>query len=239
VRAPKVRRLSEKDNVRTGFLDAAAFRRLLTQLPNDGLRDFVLFGYLCGWRKGSIASLRWEDVDLDAGEINLPGQFLKNGDPLTMAIAGELADVMARRKEARAIKTNSAVALSALVFHRYGAPVNEFRKAWASAAVQSGLAKWVCRKCQGESTVRRCPNCKTDGKYKGTIFHDLRRSSARDLIRSGVEESVAMRVVGHKSTSMFQRYNITDSEDVRAAMLSVEKYRKAQEQRVVAMEASR
>jgi integrase len=116
VRSPKFKQLDESKNARMGFLDAASFRRLLAHLPDDGLRDFVLFGYLCGWRKGSIASLRWEDVDLDSGEINLAGQFTKNGEPLKMAITGEIAELIARRSEARATKAGSGLLLSSLVF---------------------------------------------------------------------------------------------------------------------------
>jgi len=173
------------------------------------LKDFVLFAYLCGWRKGSIASLRWIDVDLDAGEMNLPGQFTKNGDPLKMVIEGELADIMKRRKEVRAVKSESGVELSGFVFHRNGSPVAEFKKSWATA----------CK-------LAKCP---------GRLFHDFRRTCARDLIRSGVDETVAMRITGHKTRSIFDRYNITNTDDLREAMLSVEKYRKAQKQTVVAM----
>src|SRR6202035_81876 len=77
-RAPHIRKLSEADNVREGFFDEAEARAVLLNLPDDGLRDFVLFGYLVGWRKGSIAKLRWTAVDLPAGEILLPGKFVKN-----------------------------------------------------------------------------------------------------------------------------------------------------------------
>ena len=171
----------------------------------------TLFGYLVGWRKGSIASLRWTDVDLEAAEINLPGEFVKNGEPLKMAIEGELAGLMARRKEARAVTTASGAVISALVFHRDGLPVKEFRKSWATATKLAG-----------------CP---------GRLFHDLRRTSARDLIRSGVPESVAMRVTGHKTNSMFTRYNITNADDLRAALRSVEKYRDGQQQKVVSISA--
>jgi integrase len=209
--APEIKHLSEKDDVRTGFFSDVEFRAVLSNLPGD-LRDFVLFGYLCGWRKGSISSLRWEDVDLDAREINLPGEYTKNGEPLTMAIEGELAEVMARRKDVRAFKTDSGATLTALVFHRNGEPVREFRKSWRTA----------CK-------LAKCP---------GKLFHDLRRTAARDLIRSGVHESVAMRVTGHLTNSMFQRYNITNTDDLREAMLSVEKYRKAQQQKVAAISAA-
>jgi integrase len=77
------------------------------------------------------------------------------------------------------------------------------------------------------------------GEQQQEFFHDFRRTAARDLIRSGVPESVAMGITGHKTNSVFRRYNITDTEDIRKALRSVERYRGEQQQRVVAMEATR
>jgi integrase len=109
----------------------------------------------------------------------------------------------------RVVKADSGTVLSALVFHRKGRPVLEFKKSWGTA----------CK-------LAKCP---------GKLFHDFRRTCARDLIRSGVDETVAMRITGHKTRSVFDRYNISDTEDLREAMLSVEKYRKTQKQKVIAM----
>lgn len=208
IEPPKIRHLSEKDNVRKGFFSATEFRAVLAHLPSD-LKDFVLFGYLTGWRKGSITNLRWADVDREAKEINLPGKYVKNGEPLKMAIEGEMTEVMARRWEARAVRTDSETVISALVFHRGGEPVREFRKSWATATKQAGCG--------------------------GKLFHDLRRSAARDLVRAGVPQSVAMTITGHKTASMFTRYNITDDTDVRDAMRRVQSYREAGKQKAVSM----
>lgn len=59
--APRIRHLSEKGNARQGFFADSEFHLLMNHLP-EYLRDFALFGYLTGWRKGEIASLRWSDV---------------------------------------------------------------------------------------------------------------------------------------------------------------------------------
>jgi integrase len=59
---------------------------------------------------------------------------------------------------------------------------------------------------------------------EGLVFHDLRRSGVRNLIRAGVTETVAMSISGHRSLSMFQRYNITSLEDQAAAFTKLGEY---------------
>lgn len=64
---------------------------------------------------------------------------------------------------------------------------------------------------------------------------DLRRSALRNMIRAGVDESVAMDCSGHKSVSVFKRYNLTSETDLREAMQSVEQYNAEQRSKIVAI----
>lgn len=122
--APACKHLAERDNARTGFFSPTEFAAIYAHLE-DWLKDYTLFASLTGWRSGSISDLRWEAVDLEEGEVNLHGEFTKNGEPLKLPLEGELAELISRRRELRGVKTASGRKISALVFHREGEPITQ------------------------------------------------------------------------------------------------------------------
>jgi integrase len=241
--APKIRKLDESGNKRRGFFTEQDVRSVLSNLTPE-LADFILFAWLTGMRKGEIASLRWEDVDGD--EIVLRGENSKNGEERIIPFEGEeLIALMERRKAARQFKVKDAVMLSAFIFHRKGEPICEFRKAWARACCMAGLGKMVCPQCgEGVDAKGACEKCAVSWKheqlrYRGRIIHDFRRTAVRDMVRAGVPETVAMSISGHKTRSIFDRYNITDKRDQREALRATQLYRQqqAEEKTVVTMPA--
>lgn len=207
---PRMAHLSERDNVRKGFFSEAEIRRVISHLP-DHLQDFVLFGYLTGMRKSEIGSLEWSD--LDGSVLKLRAENAKNGEGRPLPIVGELADLIARRRAARQVRIGETVMLANLIFHRQGLPIAEFRKSWASACRRAGV--------------------------DGRLFHDLRRSAVRDLVRAGVPETVAMKISGHKTRSVFDRYNIGDTRDMEQAFARRAEYLKTQQENVAVMPAAK
>jgi integrase len=229
--APVIRHLSEAGNVRQGFFTDAEFRAVVEGLP-EYLKDFASFAYYTGMRKGEVASLRWEDVEGDV--ISLRAENAKNGEARSVPLEGELAELIERRRTARRVKKGQAVMLAAWVFHRDGEAVGDFRKAWATACVIAGIGKLLCPVCDSPTDAeRKCGKCsktwqRDQLKYTGRCFHDFRRTAVRDMVRAGVPETVAMSISGHKTRSMFDRYNITNERDRREALRQTQEYRQQQ-----------
>jgi hypothetical protein len=82
------------------------------------------------------------------------------------------------------------------LFHRKGKPIKSFRRAWLTACLKAGLARIVSEKPRVIEAHR--------------IPHDFRRTAIRNLERAGVPRSVAMKMVGHKTESVYRRYAIVD-----------------------------
>jgi integrase len=65
-------------------------------------------------------------------------------------------------------------------------------------------------------------------KLSGLLFHDLRRSAVRNMIRRGVPQKTAQKISGHKTDAVFNRYNIISEGDIRDAARKIEEGAKAQ-----------
>src|SRR5205823_6126990 len=130
-----------------------------------------------------------------------------NREGRVLVLEGEIAELMERRRAARQVRTANGCIATGLVFHHEGRPIVDFRKAWATARKLAGVPD--------------------------RLFHDFRRTAVRNMVRAGVPEKVAMQVSGHKTRSIFDRYNIVSESDIREAIESTQQYLRSARENVV------
>jgi integrase len=191
-RKPYIPMLKE-NNARKGFFEHGEFIAFRNALP-EYLKPVVTFAYYTGWRKQEILSLKWSQVDLNGRTVRLEVGTTKNDKGRLIVLDGELLETMQRQWERRKVAEipgHSPTLLCPYVFHHDGQPVRDFRKAWYKARKETGLTT--------------------------KILHDFRRTAVRDAVRAGVPERVAMMESGHKTRSVFDRYNIVSEDDLKEA----------------------
>ena len=187
---PHVPMLRE-NNTRKGFFERSQFEAVRDHLP-AALRPVIEFAYLTGWRiKSEVLPLQWQYVNREGKSITL--ETSKNGEPRTINYGQLPALVMLIEQQWNAVVTlRKKGMLCPWVFHRDGSRIKDFRHAWKTAAKQAGVP--------------------------GKIPHDFRRTAVRNLVRAGVPDTVAMKITGHLTRSIFDRYNITSETDVAEAL---------------------
>ncbi|HJY08054.1 MAG TPA: site-specific integrase [Bryobacteraceae bacterium] len=172
--------------------------RLILDALTDEIKPVFVVAYHLGMRTGELLKIKRSWVDLDEGLIYVNGRVTKNKNPKVAPIYGDMRPWLEMLLSRGAVESPKCIWL----FSRNGKPVKDFKADWAQA----------CEKAD----------------VPGLLFHDLRRTAVRNMIRAGVPEKVAMQISGHKTASMLWRYNITDARDIKDAGKRTERYLEAQ-----------
>jgi integrase len=198
---PAFKELAQKEkNARQGFWEHQEYEAFRDALPVDERPVFVA-GYWTGCRFGELVQIEWPQVDLQGQAIRLRDDQTKPGEPRIIPLGGpgnDLYEMLLDQQKRHATLCPESPWLffrqgSSDPTHksvRRGQPVEDMRKGWDKASAATGIKR---------------------------LFHDLRRTGVRNLVRAGVPEKVAMLISGHKTRSVFERYNIVDERDLHDA----------------------
>ncbi len=212
----------KENNTRRGFLELDGYARLAGECARVGLwlRALLETAYTFGFRLGELRSMQCRQVNLFTGTISL--ETSKNGEPREAYMTASVRELLTALTVGK--KPDD------FVFTRDGSPLGNFRKTWANVCVAAGVGAFYCPSCDEKVTVDSdgpSVHCggewgRSDLKYRGLIFHDLRRCAVRGLIRAGVAQKTAMSITGHKTIAVFQRYQIVAPADKQEATRKLE-----------------
>jgi len=185
---------------RKGFFEAHQLAAVRARLPVD-LRVAVTIAYTFGWRMQSeILTLTLAQVDLEANTLRLEPGTTKNEDGRTAYLTPELRTMLAEQitRVKKVAKTRGQV-IPHLFPHlsgkREGQRIHDLHGRWVTACKKVG-----------------CP---------GMLVHDLRRTAVRNLVNRGVSERVSMKITGHRTRSIFDRYHIVSPQDLQDAAVKM------------------
>jgi integrase len=216
---PYIPHLAE-NNARQGYFEHGEYLALRKALPSY-LKPVISMAYHTGMRKEEILGLQWDQVDLMEGKITLRSEDTKNKEPRIIYLQGELLEVIHFQ---RALRDQKFPSSPRVFFGETGERIKDLRGAWETACIEAGLCE-VLTDDQGKPVK----NKKEEPIFiPNKLFHDFRRTAVRNMIRAGVPERVAMMISGHKTRSVFDRYNIVNEDDLKIASQRVKEYHQNQ-----------
>ncbi len=162
---------------------------LLYQKALPHHKPYLALLYWSGMRPGEARNLVWSQVYLKRQQIILESEDTKTEDPRIVPIAPPLVEIL--KNHPRALKTDC-------VFNYRGEPLKNIYNSMRDLSKKVGIP-WG-RKIRG-----------------GWTLHDLRHTWVTNARKAGVAESVIMKITGHRTREMFDRYNFVDESDAMKA----------------------
>jgi integrase len=192
---PHIRTLQE-NNIRTDFFEHWEYLKLL-EVASPHIKPVIKLAYKTGWRSEEIIDMTWDMIDLDNGIITLPpGDYTKNEEGRVFFLDEDLLRMF---RNMWSEKMSKKIESPYVFLNRWGRDkIKSFKEAWKKSCERSKIGK--------------------------RHFHGFRRTAVRNMIRAGVPEKVSMTISGHKTRSVFDRYNITSIKDLQNATKQMEQY---------------
>lgn len=200
----KVNKLLKRNaNNRDKVLSIDEIKALISFLPFH-TRAILFIAIYTGMRKNEILTLTWDKVDLKDKMIHLEASDTKDREPRKIPISLGFYELLNRIP--RAIHDKHVILYN-------GKPVRDIRASLITACKKAGIEY---------------------GRFKqnGFILHDLRHTYNTNMRRLNVDRSVIMKITGHSTPEMFERYNTVDDTDIRKASDDLDKFLKGVDQSV-------
>jgi len=181
--------LRRNSNARDRILNRDEMTMLISLLPSH-TRAILCIAFHTGMRKNEILSLTWDKVDMKKRIIRLEAQDTKDRERRRIPISKKLHAIL--ESIPRAIHDNHVILYN-------GKPIRDIRAALVTACVKAGIDY---------------------GRFKkgGFVLHDARHTFNTNMRRAGVDRSVIMKITGHSTPEMFERYNTVDDGDIQEAV---------------------
>ncbi len=135
---------------------------------------------------GEIRNLKWSSVDRSSWIVRLEVGTSKNNEGRTVYLNDELKIIFQDLWNER--KERGILLPYVFPNKDYTGKIKDFRGSWDAVFKKTGIER--------------------------KLFHDLRRTAVRNMVRTGIPERVAMQISGHKTRSVFDRYNIVNDSDL-------------------------
>ena len=164
----------------------------LCRVP-EYLRPLAEFAYLTSMRKQEMLDLQWKQIDWESNTIRLAIGTTKSKRGRTFPFGSypALRSLLERQREYTEKWERLTGRIIPWVLHREGHQIRNYYAAWRSACKRAGL--------------------------EGRMMHDFRRTAIRRMVRVGIPKHTAMKLSGHQTASVFDRYDIQDEQDLNEA----------------------
>jgi integrase len=165
--------------------------KAVANLKREATRDFFLMALFTGARRDNVASMRWDEIDMDRAVWTIPASKFKTKKPVQIVLVPQAMEILERRHQDGD---------SVWVFPGQGRRGHfvEPKSAWRKVCIEAGLVD-----AEENNTVR---------------LHDLRRTLGSWQAAGGASLHIIGKSLGHRSTSATQIYARLDLDPVRASV---------------------
>ena len=171
------------------YFTKAEFRSLLSVIDQEWFREIVIFTVMTGMRRGEVANLHWNDIDLERRLIHI------HSSSTFRSKWGRLRVIPLNEQLIERLKDGPPKDPGSYVFTFNGEKVRE-----------------------GYLTQRFTHYVRASGITKKLHFHSLRHSHATWLVQESVPIYEIQKLLGHSSIEMTQVYSHLQSEQLHATV---------------------